>query len=538
MTVKKAKSYMKTSTTLNSGAGHISATPHSGSLASRGEREADAKKLVVRTLKREELAGMGHSVLQLPEVEPWPEPVSGPVLLDELEGLLRRFVVLPKWGAETLALWILHTYAFPLRDVSTYLGLESPEKRCGKTTLLTVLSELVNRPVVAANISSPALFRVIEETRPTLLIDEADTLLQGNDELRGILNSGYTRKTAYVVRVDNQWTHYNLRGPGSAGASPYRLQRQSLRPKEAGEPGRVLPCEAQDGDGHRPPLQEAGEAGGVLPCEGQDGDGHRPPLQEGGEAEDALPCEGATRLVRYSCWCPKIMAAIGRLPETLADRCIVVRMQRKTPDEECERSRNLEAASLRQQCARFVLDHAEGIAGARPEVPTTLNDRAADIWEPLLALADLAGGVWPEKARQAAVGLTVSAQENSPIGALFLDIMVLLIRENATRIHSRTLVAGLTTILERPWAELRNGKPITESWLARQLRPYGIRPKTIWIGGIVAKGYLKEEFGEAFRRYIPRSELEALRAPASEAGGQPDSATAENSTKRAKEATP
>jgi hypothetical protein len=531
MRVKKAKSYMKTNATLNSGAGQVSATPHSGFPPASGEKgwrrtpvrryahsgfppasgekEEDAKKLVVRTLKREELAGMGHSVLQLPEVEPWPEPVGGAVLLDELERLLGRFVVLPKWGAETLALWILHTYAFPLRDVSTYLGLESPEKRCGKTTLLTVLSELVNRPVVAANISSPALFRVIEETRPTLLIDEADTLLQGNDELRGILNSGYTRKTAYVVRVANQLTHYNLRGPGSAGASRYPLQRQSSRPKETGEPGGGLPCEPQDGDGHRPPLQVAREP------------------------EDASPCEGATRLVRYSCWCPKIMAAIGRLPDTLADRCIVVRMQRKTADEQCERLRNLEAASLRQQCARFVRDHAEGIAGARPEVPCSLNDRAGDIWEPLLALADLAGGVWPEKARQAAVGLTVSTQENSPIGALFLDILLFLLRENAARIHSRTLVTGLTTILERPWAELRNGKPITESWLARQLRPYGIRPKTIWIGGIVAKGYLKEDFAEAFRRYIPRSELEALRAPAPEAGVQPGSATVENSKQEA-----
>jgi hypothetical protein len=57
---------------------------------------------------------------------------------------------------------------------------------------------------MAANISSPAFFRVIEEARPTLVIDEADTWLQGNDELRGILNSGYTRKTAFVVRVA-QW---------------------------------------------------------------------------------------------------------------------------------------------------------------------------------------------------------------------------------------------------------------------------------------------------------------------------------------------
>jgi putative DNA primase/helicase len=112
--------------------------------------------------------------LDFTEIEPWPEPVEGKALLDELSLVLSRFVVLPKWAAETLALWCLHTYAFEARDVTTYLGIESPEKRCGKTTLLTVLSELVNRPVVAANISPPAFFRVIEEARPTLLIDEAD----------------------------------------------------------------------------------------------------------------------------------------------------------------------------------------------------------------------------------------------------------------------------------------------------------------------------------------------------------------------------
>src|SRR5207344_1973092 len=108
--------------------------------------------------------------LHPPALEPWPEPVDGDLLLNEIAGLITRYVVLPKWASETLALWILHTYAFQLRDVTTYLGVESPEKRCGKTTLLAVLSELVNRPVVAANISSPAFFRVIEEARPTLLI--------------------------------------------------------------------------------------------------------------------------------------------------------------------------------------------------------------------------------------------------------------------------------------------------------------------------------------------------------------------------------
>jgi hypothetical protein len=107
---------------------------------------------------------------------------------------------------------------------------------------------------------------------------------------------------------------------------------------------------------------------------------------------------GATRLVRFSCWCPKIMAAIGRLPDTLADRCIVVRMQRKIPSETCERLKNLEATPLRRQCARFVQDHAEEIAGAHPALPTSMNDRAGDIWEPLLTWPTwrvAAGRNWP-----------------------------------------------------------------------------------------------------------------------------------------------
>src|SRR5688572_10216319 len=189
-------------------------------------------------------------VLDLPEVQAWNEAVDGAELLDGLSGLLRRHVVLPLWVAETLALWTLHTYAFGFRTVTTYVGVVSPEKRCGKTTLLTLLSKLAKRALVAANISPPALFRVIERVQPTLLIDEADTFLQGKEELRGILNAGYNMDSAYVVRID-------------------------------------------------------------------------PTIWTG--------------LTKFSCWCPKVIAAIGELPETLADRCIVVPMQRKRAGEVCER---------------------------------------------------------------------------------------------------------------------------------------------------------------------------------------------------------
>src|SRR5205807_2657154 len=143
-------------------------------------------------------------LLHFPALEPWPELVDGKILLDALVVVLKRFVILPASAPETLALWILHTYAFKLRDVSTYIGVESPEKQCGKTTLLTVLNELAHRAVTASNISPPAFFRVIEDLSPTLLIDEADTFLRGNEQLKGILNAGYKKKTAFVLRASSQ----------------------------------------------------------------------------------------------------------------------------------------------------------------------------------------------------------------------------------------------------------------------------------------------------------------------------------------------
>src|SRR5258705_6312499 len=141
------------------------------------------------------------SSVELPMVEPWPEAVDGKDLLDKLMTELQRFVVFPKWAAVTFALWILHTFAFRLRDVTTYIGIESPEKECGKSTLLTVLSRFVNRAAVSSNISSSAFFRAIEELEPTLLIDEADTNLRGKVDLTGILNSVYTKPTAFVWRM-------------------------------------------------------------------------------------------------------------------------------------------------------------------------------------------------------------------------------------------------------------------------------------------------------------------------------------------------
>jgi hypothetical protein len=214
------------------------------------------------------------------------------------------------------------------------------------------------------------------------------------------------------------------------------------------------------------------------------------------------------------------MAVIGHLPDTLADRCIVIRMHRKTSKEQCERLRNLAPARLKEQCAQFVLEHKEQIASARPEIPPALNDRAADIWEPLLALADLAGGAWPQLARQAAVSLMTNNQEGNPASALLLDIFLLFIESKQDRLFSRTLVDGLNNLSHRPWREVRNGKEITELWLAQRLQPYNVRPRTMRIGDMRAKGYFEDDLKDAFRRYISKSELEAMIADSSAANDQ------------------
>jgi hypothetical protein len=216
-------------------------------------------------------------------------------------------------------------------------------------------------------------------------------------------------------------------------------------------------------------------------------------------------------LARFSCWCPKIIAAIGRLPDTLADRCIPIRMQRKTAAESCERVREFDGTELRRKCARFVRDHAETIRSARPALPRELNDRAADIWEPLLALADAAGGDWPTRARQAAIGLVASARDRSPIGSLLLDIFLLFLQADQQRLFTRTLVEGLNRFADRPWRDLAGGKIATEMWLARQLRPYGVLPRTLRIGQERAKGYVLAEMHDILKRYIPKSEVDALR---------------------------
>jgi putative DNA primase/helicase len=172
------------------------------------EREQVAERLGIRlrTLDTEvedhRARFMGTTIDPLPHwrVEPWHEPVDVAKLLDDLATTFERHVVLPRYAAQTLAMWVLHNWTLNASDVSPFMVLKSPLMRCGKTTVLIILQYLTRNSELAANISPAAIFRYIEEQQPTLLIDEADTFVRSSDEIRGILNSGHTRTAAYVIR--------------------------------------------------------------------------------------------------------------------------------------------------------------------------------------------------------------------------------------------------------------------------------------------------------------------------------------------------
>jgi len=135
------------------------------------------------------------------ELDPWPSAVEGAELAKDIKCLLNRYTVLPPGADIGITLWIMGTYCYNAFPIWPKLTATSPEKRCGKTTLLSVVGTLVNRALHTSNITAPALFRVIDAHQPTLLIDEADTFLANNEELRGVINSGHTRSSAYVIRL-------------------------------------------------------------------------------------------------------------------------------------------------------------------------------------------------------------------------------------------------------------------------------------------------------------------------------------------------
>lgn len=171
-------------------------------------RKAEAKALGVRietldaALKDTRKGGNNDNLL-FTEVDPWPEPVDPAKLLTEIAATIRRFITCNEKISQAVALWVAMTWFIDVIDVAPLAVITAPEKRCGKTLLLSLLGRLSARAITASNISPAALFRTIDKWSPTLLIDEADAFMKDNEELRGLINSGHTRDSAYVIRNVN-----------------------------------------------------------------------------------------------------------------------------------------------------------------------------------------------------------------------------------------------------------------------------------------------------------------------------------------------
>lgn len=174
------------------------------------ERDPVAKRLGCRAaiLDRLVSAARGNGAtpgqgrpLYLLEPEPWPEPVDGAALLYELSAAVRRHVVLGSAEADAVALWAITVHAFGAFPIFPRLFATAPEKQCGKTTLLDALSRLVPKSLGASSITAAALFRTIEAARPTLLLDEADTFVRDNEDLRGVIDAGHRRDGAVIRTV-------------------------------------------------------------------------------------------------------------------------------------------------------------------------------------------------------------------------------------------------------------------------------------------------------------------------------------------------
>jgi hypothetical protein len=230
--------------------------------------------------------------------------------------------------------------------------------------------------------------------------------------------------------------------------------------------------------------------------------------RRGGKTSVAVPAGRDFSYRDLSTFSPKAIAGIGKLPDTVASRSIPIRLKRKAPSEQVARFRRREvegsAMPLHVRLEAFALTRVDALEQARPELPEELGDRATDVWEPLLAIAELAGGGWAERGQRAALCLSAKAMsEDDSLGVrLLADIRSVFVEAKEGRVFTERLLEQLAQIEEAPWGDWY-GKRISPRKVAQLLKPYGIKPKTLRIREQTKAGYEQRWFSDAWRRYLP-----------------------------------
>ena len=410
-------------------------------------RTDEAERLGVRVtqldklVRRERCSGEDDHLQGRPiewdDPEPWPNPVDGAALLTDIAGLVRLYVDMPDGKADAVALWVFHSFLHHRLDRSSILHVTSATKRCGKTLLMEVAGTLAWRSVAVSGRITPAgTFRLIELHEPTLFLDEADTYMGDDPELRGIVNGSHSRGSAFVIRT---------------------------------------------------------------------------------VGEDYEPR-------RFSTWCAKAISGIGDLPDTVADRAVTIRLERRSTsvgEMPHWRDRDRQAVeALRQKLARWIDDNADAVLGRRKAVsfPSDLHERARDIWEALLATAEIARGNWAGTTGRAYRACeAVSAEVDPETGAsemLLADLWAVFTEAGNPEAlptgkpdeqydpNNPAILPALIAREGRPWSEWSRSRPLSPRGLARLLKGFKIFPGTIRLAsGSTPKGYKRVAFVPLWERY-------------------------------------
>lgn len=225
---------------------------------------------------------------------------------------------------------------------------------------------------------------------------------------------------------------------------------------------------------------------------------------------------GQYKVLDFKSFCPKVLACIkiSTLDRATSSRAINIRMERKSRKNNVERFRRYDGTDWQRKCLRWVHDHHDQIASLEPDLPEALGDREQDIWEPLIILADLAGGAWPGIARNAALELNSSryADEPEDIGISLLQwIRQYFQSTQLDRVSSSELCNWLNDREDAGFKDWRNGKGIDARSLSRNLGGFNISPDSIRFDKGTLKGYHADYFQKAFETYIPSDDSQNIR---------------------------
>jgi putative DNA primase/helicase len=350
------------------------------------------------------------------ELQPWGEPVSTAELLSTIEMKFRRYVVVSDAVAAATALWVAFTYLIEIAVHAPKLLFTFPERDAGKSTALHVLRRMVQRPYMAIEATGAAMYRIVDRLKPTLLLDEADTLFQRSTVLAHIINESWTNGGQKIPRV----------GPRGEVIEFDPYGTQAIAMKGLNMPGTTL-----------------------------------------------------SRCIICMIW-PKLLSEVV---------------------EDFDECNDEEFKIIRRKLARWSVDNAVALRSAAPEC--SFNNRMRKNWKPLLAIADLAGGDWPKRARVAALELETDRDEPSEGVRLFAAIRDLL--GTRAEITSVDMCKALAADSSSGWSNYQRKGPISQAQLAALLRPYGIRPVTLHPtkrADLTRHGYRASQFQNAFARLL------------------------------------